>query len=81
MTGEQLADGLGYICPTDGLPQGSILSSTLFNVSINYLDMFLEGILNELADDIKKELLTPSRAEKPCREILANWRSGQSPIA
>jgi len=43
--------------------------------------MFLEGILNKLADDTKKELLTPLRADKPCREILANWRSGQSPIA
>ena len=26
-----------------------------------------------------EELLTPSRVERPYREILTNWRSGQSP--
>ena len=52
---------------------GFILGPVLFNVSINYVDAGLEGILSKFADNSNgEELLTPSRAERTCREILTN---------
>lgn len=69
---------LGWQLVTNRVPLGSILGPAVFNVFLSELDTGLEGTLNKFVNDPKlgRELLALLR---PCREILINQRSGQSP--
>lgn len=83
--GEQLAHRLGTkddsdirLTPvTSGVLQGSTLSPVIFNISTNNPDTGLEGIISWLRTLNWEELLTLSRAEKPCRKTSTHQRDWQ----
>lgn len=81
MMGEQWADGLGSkgyskrLAGSHEWGSDPFLRPVLFNVFVSVLDrgLGLQTTLNW------EEALTPSGAERPRREILASWRTGQLP--
>lgn len=64
---------------TSGVLQGSILGLFLVNVFRGDLCTAFEGTLSLQMSLNWKKLLTTSKVDRPCREILTKWRGKESP--
>lgn len=70
---------LGQQPVASGLLQGSILGLFLVNVFRRDLVTAFEGTLNLQMSLNWEKLLTTSRVDRPCREILTKGRAKESP--